>query len=74
MMKEKVSNGGTLQEERGLFRMKESCGVWEGFGMIIRAEEPGVKVSEGSPDRPSPALGRWPWSSHTRRVGPLLPL
>lgn len=51
-MQEVLSAGGKrpFQDERELWCLG-------GFGMIIRGEEPKVKVSEGSPDRPSPSAG-----------------
>lgn len=58
MMKEKVSNGGgTFCRRKEAFQDERELRCLGGFGMITRAEEPGVKVSEGSPDRPSPSTG-----------------
>lgn len=68
-MEEVLSAGGKrpFQDERELWCLG-------GFGMIIRAEEPGVKVSEGSPRQAqSQRAGRWPWGSRTRACGALAP-
>ena len=41
-----------------------------GLGMMIRAEELGLKVSEGSPDRPGPSTGSLALQRpHQGRVG-----